>query len=67
VTYRDAKGDEKSIEADSVVVSAGRKSRKDEALKFYGLAERFFIIGDCDAVGFLPAVCRTAYAAASQV
>lgn len=67
VTYKDAKGNEKTIQADSVVVSAGRKSRNDEALKFSGLAERFFIIGDCDAVGFLPAVGRSAYAAASQV
>jgi hypothetical protein len=49
------------------VVSAGRKPRKDEALKFYGLAERFFIIGDCDSAGFLPSVGRTAWAAASQI
>jgi 2,4-dienoyl-CoA reductase-like NADH-dependent reductase (Old Yellow Enzyme family)/thioredoxin reductase len=67
VTYRDAGGNEQTIQADSVVVSSGRKSRKNDALKFYGLAERFFIIGDCDSVGFLPEAGRSAYAAASQV
>ncbi|MBN1626126.1 MAG: FAD-dependent oxidoreductase [Deltaproteobacteria bacterium] len=67
VTYRDSAGNEKFIQADNVVVSAGRQPRKDEALKFYGLAERFFIIGDCDAAGFLPAATRTAWAAAVQV
>jgi 2,4-dienoyl-CoA reductase-like NADH-dependent reductase (Old Yellow Enzyme family)/thioredoxin reductase len=67
VTYKDAGGNEKSIQADNVIVSAGRKPRKDDALKFYGVSEMFFMIGDCDSAGFLAAAGRSAYAAASQV
>ncbi|MDB9822941.1 FAD-dependent oxidoreductase [Deltaproteobacteria bacterium] len=68
VTYVDAKGYEKSIQADSVVIYAGFKPKLDEALKFSGSADRFFTIGDCYAVGgFVRACTRTAFAAASQL
>jgi thioredoxin reductase len=67
VTYTDAKGEKKSVKADDVVVYAGLKSRKDEALKFSGAAPRFFIIGDCRKVGNIRTCNRTAYAAASQI
>jgi len=68
VTYIDAKGAEKSIQADSVVIYAGFKPRMDEALKFADSADRFFTIGDCDAVGGMVRACtRTAFAAASQL
>ena len=67
VTYKDAGGNEKTIAADNVIVSAGRKPRKDEALKFYGVSEMFFMIGDCNAAAFLPEANRSAYAAASQI
>jgi 2,4-dienoyl-CoA reductase-like NADH-dependent reductase (Old Yellow Enzyme family)/thioredoxin reductase len=75
VTYVDAKGNKKSIQADNVVIYAGRKPRNEEALKFYGAADRFFIIGDCGANGIVHAhaqgnvrdCTRTAFAAASQI
>jgi pyruvate/2-oxoglutarate dehydrogenase complex dihydrolipoamide dehydrogenase (E3) component len=67
VTYKDATGNEKSVAADNVIASAGRKPRKDEALKFFGVSEKFFMIGDCYSAGFLPEVNRSAYAAVSQV
>jgi thioredoxin reductase len=75
VTYVDGKGNKKSIQADNVVIYAGRKPRQDEALKFYGAAGRFFIIGDCNANGIVQAHAqgnvrncnRTAFAAASQI
>jgi 2,4-dienoyl-CoA reductase-like NADH-dependent reductase (Old Yellow Enzyme family)/thioredoxin reductase len=67
VTYKDAAGNEKSLVADNVIVSAGRKPRKEEALKFYGSSEMFFMIGDCNSAGFLPEANRSAYAAVSQV
>ena len=47
VTYRDASGSEKSIQADSVVIYAGLKPRMDEAMKFSGSAGQFFLLGDC--------------------
>lgn len=67
VTYVDAKGKEKSIKTDSVVVSAGLNPRHEEALKFYGTSERFFVIGDCRAVGSVQTCMRSAFAVASQI
>jgi 2,4-dienoyl-CoA reductase-like NADH-dependent reductase (Old Yellow Enzyme family)/thioredoxin reductase len=67
VYYKDATGAEKSIQADSVVIYAGRKPRQDEALKFCGSAERFFAIGDCRAQGDVRICMRNAFAAASQI
>jgi NADPH-dependent 2,4-dienoyl-CoA reductase/sulfur reductase-like enzyme len=75
VVYIDGKGAEKSIPADNVVIYAGRKPRRDEALTFYGTAERFFAIGDCKIPGILEkhkdgnvaSSIRTAFAAASQI
>jgi len=68
VTYKDAKGAEKSIPADDVVIFAGFKPRKTEALKFSGLADQFFIIGDCSGNGGEIRKCnRIAFAAASQI
>jgi pyruvate/2-oxoglutarate dehydrogenase complex dihydrolipoamide dehydrogenase (E3) component len=68
VIYTDAGGNEKSIKADSVVVYAGFKSMRQEAMAFAGASNRFFTVGDCNAVGgFVRACTRTAFAAASQI
>ncbi|MBN1624987.1 MAG: FAD-dependent oxidoreductase, partial [Deltaproteobacteria bacterium] len=68
VTYRDAKGSEKSIQADSVVIFGGLKPRQEEAMKFYGSANGFFIIGDCTGNGGDVRKCnRIAFAAASRI
>ena len=68
VTYMDAGGAEKSIQAESVVIYAGFKPRQDEAVKFYGTSDRFFTIGDCQEAGGMVRACtRTAFAAASQI
>jgi len=68
VTYRDAKGNEKSIPADSVVIFGGLKPRQEEAMKFVGSANGFFIIGDCTGNGGdVRKVNRIAFAAASRI
>jgi len=67
VSYIDANGNENQIEADSVVVCGGMNSRQEEALKFYGSAERFYLIGDCDTVGNIQKCTSSAFAAASQI
>ena len=68
VTYKDAKGNEKSVQADSVVVSVGRLARREEALKFYGSAPRVINLGDCsDEGGNIQRSTRSAYFAASQI
>ena len=68
VTYQDAKGQEKSIQADSVVLFGGLRPRQDEAMKFFGSANGFFIAGDCTGNGGDVRKCnRLAFAAASRI
>ncbi len=75
VAYVDAGGAKHSIKTDNVVIYAGRKPRHEEALKFYGSAKRFFIVGDCHARGIIldhadgnvAKSVRTAFGAASEI
>jgi NADPH-dependent 2,4-dienoyl-CoA reductase/sulfur reductase-like enzyme len=46
---------------------AGMRPLRDEALRFYGSAGRFFVIGDCDSLGDVQTSIRSAFAAASQL
>jgi 2,4-dienoyl-CoA reductase-like NADH-dependent reductase (Old Yellow Enzyme family)/thioredoxin reductase len=68
VTYTDAKGAEKSIQADSIVVWSGLKPRMDEAEKFFGSADEVLLAGDCTGKnGSLQKSIRSAFFVASQI
>ena len=67
VTYIDADGAEKTLECDDIVLAGGMEPRYDEALAFYGTADRFFMIGDCTEVGSVQTCMRTALGAVSQL
>jgi thioredoxin reductase len=69
VTYRDASGSEKSVQADSVVLYAGLKARQDEAMKFSGSAGQIFVVGNCSGstAGGVQTTQRSAFFAASQL
>jgi len=67
VTYRDPEGNLHDVETESVVICGGMNPRQDEALKFYGSAKSFALIGDCDSVGNIQRAVRSAYGAASQL
>jgi len=67
VTYTDTQGAEHAIEAGSVVIAAGVKPMNDSALEFYGAAERFFLIGDCNVVGNVQKALRSAFSIASML
>jgi pyruvate/2-oxoglutarate dehydrogenase complex dihydrolipoamide dehydrogenase (E3) component len=68
VTYRDAKGNEKSVQADSIVIYAGLKPRMEEAMKFSGTAGQFLLLGDCTGkAGTVQKTIRSAFFTASQV
>jgi len=67
ISYFDGQGNDKSIKADSIVISAGRRPRKKEAQGFYGAAGQFFIIGDCNKAGNVQTCTRSAFAAASMI
>jgi pyruvate/2-oxoglutarate dehydrogenase complex dihydrolipoamide dehydrogenase (E3) component len=68
VTYKDAKGNEKTVKADSVVLYAGFKGRQDEAMKFSGLENQIHLIGEYSGTDSgIQASQRAAFFAASQV
>jgi len=68
VTYVDAKGAEKTIQADSVVIYAGFKPRQDEAMKFSGIAGATLLVGECGGTGNgIQKSQRCAFFAASQI
>ena len=68
VTYRDAAGNEKSVQADSVVIYGGLKPRMEEAMAFSGSAGQVLLLGDCTGQGgTVQKSIRSAYFTASQV
>jgi thioredoxin reductase len=68
VTYTDSSGQEKSIQADSIVVWSGLKPRMDEAEKFIGSASQVRFIGDVTGeCGTLQRTFRSAFFVASLV
>jgi 2,4-dienoyl-CoA reductase-like NADH-dependent reductase (Old Yellow Enzyme family)/thioredoxin reductase len=68
VTYKDAEGSEKSIQADSIVIYSGLKPKMDEAMKFTGSAGQVLLLGDCTGkAGTLQKTIRSAFFVASQV
>ncbi len=67
VFYTDAEGREHTIEGDSIVLCGGMKANRDEALRFYGLSQQFFVIGDANGCGNLQRVNRDAFSKASQI
>ena len=67
VCYTDPKGNPASVKCDSIVVSAGMTPLKEEALEFYGIAEEFYMLGDCKKPATVQQATRQAYAIASRI
>lgn len=67
VTYVDESGAEHMLSAGSVVISAGMRAKRDEALSFYHVTDGFAMIGDCNAPATVQQAMRSAFAAASQL
>lgn len=67
VVYCDVQGVEHKILCDDVVLSSGVTPCTEEALRFYGYAERFYLIGDCEKAGCIQTCVRSAFATASQI
>jgi len=64
VTYVNSEGKEQSIPAGSVVIAAGFEPKVDQVMRFAGASERFYAIGDCNKVGNVQKVMRSAYSTA---
>jgi heterodisulfide reductase subunit A-like polyferredoxin len=67
VSYRDGKGQTTEIPADLVVLSAGMKAKKEEALSLYGTALEFYMIGDCKTAATVQQAVRSAYSTAMRI
>ena len=67
VTYMDQDGVAHKIPCDDVVLSSGVVPCTDEAMKFYGSAQRFYLIGDCYEAGNIQTCMRSAFATASII
>ena len=67
VSYLDKDGNMHTLPADTVVLSAGMKAKRDEALSFYGCGKRFYMVGDCRKPSTIQVVNRSAYATASVI
>ncbi len=68
ITYADAKGAEKTLQADSFVIWSGMKPRVDDAEKFVGSAAQVLFMGDCTGkAGTVQKTQRQAFFMASQV
>lgn len=67
VTYLDSEGTEYSITAGSVVIAVGFKPKIDQALRYAGISDQFFMIGDCNIAGNVQKVMRSAFSTASAL
>ena len=67
VVYTDKDGVEHSLEADSVVMCAGRVPREQEALAFYGSAPEFYMIGDTKKPASVQQGNRHAWSVANRI
>lgn len=67
VVYTDSDGAEHTIACDDVVLSAGVRPCLDDALAFYGCADRFYLVGDCHKTGSIQTCMRSAFSIASQI
>ncbi|MFC1902232.1 hypothetical protein ACFLX3_04830, partial [Chloroflexota bacterium] len=67
VTYTDKDGAEHEIAAGNVVLAVGMKAKVDEALALYKPGEKIQLIGDCNKVGNVQTLMRSAFSTASQL
>ncbi|MBP2655172.1 MAG: FAD-dependent oxidoreductase [Firmicutes bacterium] len=67
VTYVDADGNQKTIKAGSVVLAVGTSPKQEAALSFYGAADKFFMVGDCQSAANIQKCMRSSFAAASRL
>lgn len=67
VIYVDKDGAEHEIAAGCVVLAVGMKAKVDEALALYTPGEKIQLIGDCNKVGNVQKLMRSAFSTASQL
>ena len=67
VSYTDAEGEMHTVPATGVVLAAGMKSNKEEAMSLFVPGVECVLVGDCNKVGNLQKINRNAYGVTSAV
>jgi 2,4-dienoyl-CoA reductase-like NADH-dependent reductase (Old Yellow Enzyme family)/thioredoxin reductase len=67
VTYQDKEGKEHTITADNVLICGGVTNQVEEALRYAGTANLFYVIGDANGMGNIQKCMRDAYSKALQI
>lgn len=67
VSYENKEGTIVSVPADTVIVAVGTAGNTDEALKYYGCCNEFYMLGDCSQVGNLMTSLRSGFSVANNV
>ena len=67
VYVKDKEGNEKLIEADTVIVATGLRPKKKEAFSLYGITPKTYMIGDCDRSAKVGEATEAAYFVASSL
>jgi 2,4-dienoyl-CoA reductase-like NADH-dependent reductase (Old Yellow Enzyme family)/thioredoxin reductase len=67
VTYTNADGKKQTVEAGSVIMSVGMKSKNDLVMKYVSAARMVIDIGDCNVTGNVQSAIRSAFSIASML
>ena len=66
VTYLDENGTEHTVEADTVIMAVGTRSKRDEAYAFFAPGAETTVIGDAEAIKTVQGAMRSGYAAGNN-
>jgi pyruvate/2-oxoglutarate dehydrogenase complex dihydrolipoamide dehydrogenase (E3) component len=61
VNYTDHKGEHHKVNCGDVLLSIGTRPLAQEAMEFAGVADRMFVIGDCDTAANVQRAMRSAF------
>lgn len=67
VRYRDANEKEYSLKADNIVLCTGMNACCEQAIRFYGCAPEFYMVGDCEQTSTIQHAMRSAFSVANRI
>ena len=67
VFYQSKDGAEHKLAAGSVVIAVGMRAKTDDALALYTPGDKVQLMGDCDKLGNVQTLMRSAFSTASQL
>ena len=67
VNYTDWKGEQHKIACGDVLLSIGTRPLAEEAMEFAGVADKMFVIGDCETAANVQRAMRSAFGIAVSI